>query len=145
MKKRQRKIKPTARAFGPTEAELNRAIKQVASFEARLDAIVDELETSAGRLHHAAREHEETVQELRRRGVLDREVEKAIDRLKVTFRDGPVQIHRSLVKLAQEILQEQIRSVLRDQMQRIVDELATIAREEIAAEVSAAMRDAQAK
>src|SRR5262245_55711012 len=132
MKKHRKPIRPTNRA-------LDRAIADITSHEARIDVVLDELETASARLRHAAREHEELAQQLRQRGVLDREVEKAIDKLKVTFRDGPIQINQSLIKLAQDILQEQIRSVLHDQMHSLAKELATIAREEIQAEVSAAV------
>lgn len=126
-----------------TEAGLDRAIAQVTSHEARIDAAIDQLEAATRRLHHSAREFEELAQALRQRGVLDSEVQKVIDRLKITFRDGPVQINESLIKLAQDILQEQIRSVLQDQMHKLVKELAIIAREEVQAEVSAAVRGAE--
>jgi hypothetical protein len=124
------------------DRELDRAIAEIISHRARIDATIDELETATKRLHHTAREFEELAQEVRQRGVLDTEVEKAIAKLKVTFRDGPVQINESLIKLAQDILQEQIRSVLQDQMHKLTKELALIVREEVQAEVSAAVRDA---
>ena len=83
------------------------------------------------------------TQVLKRRGVLEREVEAAIDRLKATFRDGPIQINATLVQLAQDILQEQIRAVLKDQMSRIAKELAHIARDEVAAIAGEALRSLQ--
>jgi hypothetical protein len=126
----------------PADRALDRAIAQVTSAEARIDAAIDQLDTATQRLHHVAREFEELAQAVRQRGVLDSEVEKAIAKLKITFRDGPVQINESLIKLAQDILQEQIRTVLQDQMHKLVKELALIAREEVQAEVSAAMHDA---
>src|SRR5262245_20949152 len=103
-----------------TDSALERAIAEVTSPKARIEAAIDELETAITRLYHAAREFEQLAQDIRQRGVLDREVEKAIDKLKVTFRDGPIQINQSLIKLAQDILQEQIRQVLQDQMEQIV-------------------------
>jgi hypothetical protein len=139
MKKKPAKKPPR---LSSTDRALDRAIAKVTSHEARIDAAIDELETTIGRLRHAAREFEEFAQDVRQRGVLDREVEKAIDKLKITFRDGPVQINESLIKLAQDILQEQIRTVLQDQMHNLAKELALIAREEVQAEVSAAVRDA---
>lgn len=131
--KKKRKRKP--------QTEFDRAIAAVTSREARIDHAIDELITAATRLRHASRQIEETARELTRHTVLDREVEAAINKLKATFRDGPIQINASLVRLAQDILQDQIRSVLADQMNRLTRELALIAREEVAAEVSAALRE----
>jgi hypothetical protein len=62
---------------------------------------------------------------LRRIGPVDLkgEVAEAMAELRRTFRDGPVLINMSLIKLARDILNEHIREVLRDQVRGAMKDL----------------------
>src|SRR5262245_8978900 len=105
--RRMKKRKPTKKRPVRDRA-LDRAIAQVTARTARIEAAIDDLETTTYQLRAAARVWLICI--------------------------GPSR-NVTLIKLAQDILQEQIRTVLQDQMHALTKELALIAREEVQAEV----------
>jgi predicted metal-dependent hydrolase len=143
MARKQPRRKKSSIRLRPTAAEINRAIAAVTSHEAHLNSAINNLEIIIKRLGQVTSLIEtRTAQLLKPSGALEREVGTAINKLKATFRDGPVQINESLIRLAQDILQEQIKTILADQIHNLTKELARIAREEVQAEVYTAVREA---